>query len=114
MCCVIVAALATAAFAAPASLSGHWELHADFDDRNLPGALAQCTFVQTAGRLSGRCEDATLTGSVAARKVTWRLTLRGSRDVVNFTGMLDDEDPVILGKFSYPGKGSGSFLAIKR
>ncbi len=101
-------------FAAPASLPGRWEVHADFDDRSIPGAVAQCTFVQTGSRLSGRCEDATVSGSVDARNVTWRLTLRGTRDVVTFTGMLDDEDPVILGKFSYPGKGDGSFLAIKR
>ena len=112
--CVMIAALSTSLFAAPASLSGRWELHVDFDDRSIPGALAQCSFTQNGSSLSGRCEDATVTGTVDGTRVTWRLTLRDTRDVVNFTGMLDDEDPVILGRFSYAGKGDGSFLGIKR
>jgi hypothetical protein len=33
---------------------------------------------------------------------------------VAFTGMLDDDDTVIVGRFVYPGKGGGSFLAVKR
>jgi len=102
-----------AALGALADVSGRWELHADFNDRTNPGAAAQCSVTQSGARLTGRCEDATLAGTVEGRRVNWRLTLRAG-DVVTFTGMLDDEDPVILGTFSYPGKGDGSFLAIKR
>ncbi len=112
--CIMFAALASLAVAARVSLPGRWELHADFDDRAIPGAFAQCTLTQSGRRLAGRCEDATLTGDVDGGKVTWQLTLRATHDVVSFSGMLDDEDPVILGRFTYPGKGGGSFLAIKR
>jgi hypothetical protein len=31
-----------------------------------------------------------------------------------FTGRLDDDDTVIVGRFSYAGKGDGSFLAVRR
>jgi hypothetical protein len=113
-CCLVVGVLTSLAIAARVGVPGRWELHADFDDRSIPGAFAQCTFTQSGRRLTGRCEDATLAGDVDGDKVTWRLTLRATRDVVSFTGMLDDEDPVILGRFTYPGKGDGSFLAIKR
>jgi len=98
-----------------ADVSARWELHADFDDRNIPGAIADCVFKQDGERLSGRCEDATLLGEIKGDMVTWRLTLVGTHDTVVFTGMFpDDEQAVIVGKFSYAGKGEGSFLAIKR
>jgi hypothetical protein len=112
--CLVIGTLMSLAVAAPVSVPGHWELHADFDDRRIPGAFAQCTFTQSGRRLTGTCEDATVDGDVDADKVIWRLTLGATHDVVSFTGMLDDEDPVILGRFTYPGKGDGSFLAIKR
>ena len=114
MTCLVAALAAAATCAAPVGLSGRWELHADFDDRSIPGAFARCTLMQKGRRLTGTCEDATLDGDVDGAKVMWRLTLRGSRDVVTFTGMLDDQDPVIVGRFAYPGKGDGSFLAIRR
>jgi len=113
-CCLVFGALISVAATARVSVPGHWELHADFDDRAIPGAFAQCTFTLSGSRLAGTCEDATLTGDVDGDKVTWRLTLARTHDVVTFTGMFDDEDPVILGRFTYPGKGRGSFLAIKR
>ena len=109
----LVAAFAAATCAAPVGISGRWELHADFDDRSIPGAFARCTFTQTGRRFSGTCEDATVAGEINGDKVTWRVTTR-NHDVVIFTGMQDDQDPVILGTFSYPGKGDGTFLAIKR
>ena len=96
-------------------MSAHWELHADFDDRSIPGAIADCTLKQEGERLSGSCEDATLIGEIAGDTVTWRITLAGTHDTVMFTGMFaDDEKAVILGRFSYAGKGGGSFLAVKR
>jgi hypothetical protein len=95
-------------------LSARWELHADFDDRRIPGALAGCTFKQEVERLSGGCEDATLVGEVNGETVTWRLTPAGTHDAMIFTGMLDDDDTVIVGRFSYAGKGDGSFLAVRR
>ena len=96
------------------NVSAHWELHADFDDRSIPGARADCTFTQEGQRLSGTCEDAALIGEVKDETVTWRLTPVGTHDNLIFTGMLDDDDGVIVGRFSYPGKGGGSFLAIRR
>jgi hypothetical protein len=104
------------AMAAPAhtDMSGRWELHADFDDRSIPGALANCTFKQEGERLSGTCEDASLIGEVKGQTVTLRLTPAGTHDTMIFTGMLDDDDTVVVGRFSYAGKGGGSFLAIKR
>ena len=97
-----------------ADMSARWELHADFDDRRIPGAAADCTFKQEGQRLSGTCENATLTGEIKEDTVTWRLTPAGTHDSVIFTGRLDDDDTVIVGRFSYAGKGEGSFLAIKR
>lgn len=112
----IVATTILAVLAAPAhaDVSAHWELHADFDDRSVPGALADCTFKQENERLSGRCEDASLIGQIRGEMVMWRLTPAGTHDVMIFTGMLDDDDTVIVGRFSYAGKGDGSFLAVKR
>jgi hypothetical protein len=112
----LVAASAVAVLIVPvqADVSAHWELHADFDDRSIPGAFADCTFKQDGPRLSGRCENATLTGEIKGETVTWQLTLAGTRDTMRFTGMLDDDDTVIVGRFSYPGKGGGSFLAVRR
>ena len=111
----IVAAIVVASLVVivRANISARWEVHADFDDRRIPGALADCTFKQEAERLSGRCEDATLVGEIKKETVTWRLTTR-SHDIVIFTGMLDDDDTVIVGRFSYSGKGGGSFLAVRR
>jgi len=97
-----------------ADISAHWELHADFDDRGMPGAFADCTLKQEGQRLSGRCEDATLTGEIKEEMVTWQLTLARTHDTLTFTGHLDDDDTVIVGRFLYPGKGGGSFLAVKR
>jgi hypothetical protein len=112
----IVAAGAVAVLSVPvqADLSAHWELHADFDDRSIPGASAECTFTQDGQRLTGRCEDATLTGEIKGETVTWELTLAGTHDTMSFTGRLDDDDTVIVGRFVYAGKGGGSFLAIRR
>ena len=112
----IVALGAGALLAVPvhADLSAQWELHADFDDRGIPGASADCTFKQDGQRLSGRCEDATLTGEIKGETVTWQLTLARTHDAMNFTGRLDDDDTVIVGRFSYAGTGDGSFLAIRR
>jgi len=112
---IVVAAVVVLTVRADADVSGRWELHADFDDRNIPGAIADCMFKQEAERLSGRCEDATLLGEIKGDTVTWRLTLAGTHDTMVFTGMFpEDEQAVIVGKFSYAGKGNGSFLAIKR
>jgi hypothetical protein len=113
-CLVASGTLALLAVPAHADITARWELHADFDDRRIPGALADCTFKQEAERLSGRCEDATLIGEIKGETVTWRLTPAGTRDNIIFTGMLDDDDTVIVGRFSYAGKGDGSFLAVKR
>src|SRR5215470_7991174 len=112
----IVAAGAVALLAVPvqADLSAHWELHADFDDRGIPGASADCTFTQDGQRLTGRCEDATLTGEIKGETVTWQLTLARTHDTLTFTGRLDDDDTVIVGRFFFAGKGGGSFLAIRR
>jgi hypothetical protein len=56
-----------------------------------------------------------LIGEIAGDTVTWRLTLAGTHDTVTFTGMFaGDEEAVILGTFSYAGKGEGSFVAVKR
>jgi len=96
-----------------ADLSARWELHANFDDRRIPGALGDCVFKQEGQRLSGRCEDAVLSGEIKGEMVTFRLTPAETHVSVTFTGMLDDDDTVIVGRFSYPGKGSGSFLAMK-
>lgn len=95
-------------------LSANWELHADFDDRSIPGASAGCAFKQKNERLTGRCEDATLIGEVKGEAVTWRLTPARTHDAMIFTGRLDDDDTVIVGRFSYAGKGDGSFLAVRR
>ena len=112
----LVAAIAVALLAVrvQADLSAHWELHADFDDRGIPGASADCTFTQESQRLTGRCKDATLTGEIKEETVTWKLTLARTNDTMNFTGRLDDDDTVIVGRFSYAGKGDGSFLAVRR
>ena len=112
----IVAAGAVALLMVPvhADISARWELHADFDDRSIPGAFADCTFRQDGQRLSGSCEDATLNGEIKGETVTWQLTLAGSHDTLTFTGRLDDDDTVIVGRFSYAGKGGGSFLAVRR
>ena len=109
-----VLALAVPAVLAHADLSAHWELHANFDDRTIPGALADCRFEQKNERLTGRCEDASLIGEVKGETVTLRLTLAGMHDTIILTGRLDDDDTVIVGRFSYAGKGDGSFLAIRR
>jgi hypothetical protein len=95
-------------------ISARWELHADFDDRSIPGAAANCTFKQENERLSGSCEDASLLGEVNGETVTWRLTLARTHDTMAFTGRLDDDDTVIVGRFSYAGRGDGSFLAVRR
>jgi hypothetical protein len=113
-CLVVGGALALLAVSVRADITARWELHADFDDRRIPGASGDCTFRQDGERLSGRCEDATLTGEIKGETVTWRLTPAGTHDSMIFTGMLDDDDTVIVGRFTYPGKGSGSFLAVKR
>jgi hypothetical protein len=105
----IVASCALVLLAVPAyaDISASWELHADFDDRRIPRALANCTIRQDGERLIGRCEDATLVGEVKGETVTWRLTPAGTHDNMIFTGMLDDDDTVIVGRFSYAGKGNG-------
>ncbi len=113
-CFVAAMAILMPAAVAYADPSARWELHADFDDRTIPGALAECTFKQDGERLSGRCEDATLNGEIKEETVTWRLTPAGTHDVLIFTGMLDDDNTVIVGRFSYAGKGNGSFLAVRR
>jgi hypothetical protein len=110
----LVVAVAAPVVPAHTDLSAHWELHANFDDRGIPGASADCTFEQENERLSGRCEDARLIGEVKGEKVTWRLTLARTHDTMIFTGRLDDDDTVIVGRFSYAGKGDGSFLAVRR
>ena len=112
----MVAAAAITLFGVPASadMSARWELHADFDDRRIPGALADCVFKQDGQRLSGRCEDATLMGEIQGEMVTWQLTPAGTHDIMTFTGMLDDDDTVVVGRFVYPRKGGGSFLAVRR
>ena len=97
-----------------AEVSARWELHADFDDRSIPGAIANCTFKQKGERFNGRCEDAILNGEIKGETVTWRLTPAGTHDKMIFIGKLDDDDTVIVGRFSYAGKGSGSFLAVRR
>jgi hypothetical protein len=109
-----VLALAVTAVPAHADLSAHWELHADFDDRSIPGASADCKFEQKNERLTGRCEDASLIGEVKGEMVTLRLTLARTHDTMILTGRLDDDDTVIVGRFSYAGKGDGSFLAVRR
>jgi hypothetical protein len=109
-----VVAVAAPVVPAHTDLSAHWELHADFDDRRIPGAAADCTIKQENERLTGRCEDAALIGEVKGETVTWRLTPARTRDAMIFTGRLDDDDTVILGRFSYAGKGDGSFLAVRR
>jgi len=109
-----VIAVAAPVVPARADMSAHWELHADFDDRSIPGAAADCTFKQESERLSGRCEDASLIGEVKEETVTWTLTLARTHDTMAFTGRLDDDDTVIVGRFSYAGKGDGSFLAVRR
>jgi hypothetical protein len=106
--------IGTSVVSARADLSAQWELHADFDDRSIPGAAVDCTFKQENERLSGRCEDATLLGEVKGETVTWTVTLARTRDTMTFTGKLDDDDTVILGRFTYAGKGDGSFLAVRR
>ena len=111
---LIVVAVAAPVVSALADLSAHWELHVDFDDRSIPGALADCTLKQESQRLSGMCEDASLIGEVKGETVTWTLTLARTRDTMAFTGRLDDDDTVIVGRFSYAGKGDGSFLAVRR
>lgn len=114
--CIVAGVVAALAIAVVhADMTAHWELHADFDDRSIPGAFAECMLKQDGERLTGRCEDATLAGEVKGDAVTWRVTLGGgTHDVVVFTGMLDDDGAVVLGRFSYAGKGGGSFLALKR
>ena len=113
--CIVVIAAVALAVTVHADMSARWELHADFDDQQIPGAIAECTLKQEGKRLSGSCEDATLTGEIAGDTVTWRLTLTGTHDIVVFTGMFaGNEEAVILGTFSYAGKGEGSFVAIKR
>jgi hypothetical protein len=111
----IVASCAVVLLAVPvrADITARWELHADFDDRRIPGASANCTLRQDGERLSGMCEDAPLTGEIKGETVTWRLTPAGAQDNMIFTGMLDDDDTVIVGRFSYAGKGDGSFLAVR-
>jgi len=114
-CFVIVSTLAF--FAAPvhaADMAGVWELHADFDDRNIPGVWAGCTFTQDGEHLNGRCEDAALTGHIKAEDVTWSLTPTGTNDALTFTGMVDQDRTVMVGRFTYAGKGGGSFLAVAR
>jgi hypothetical protein len=83
-------------------------------DRGIPGALADCMFSQEGQRLTGKCEDATLAGEVKGETVTWQLTLAGTHDTMTFTGRLDDDDTVIVGRFFYTGKGGGSFIAVRR
>jgi hypothetical protein len=111
---VVSCALVLLAVPVHADITARWELHADFDDRSIPGASADCTFKQDGERVSGSCEDATLVGEIKGETVTWRLTPAGTHDNMIFTGMLDDDDTVIVGRFSYAGKGNGSFLAVKR
>jgi len=96
-----------------ADISGRWEVHADFDDRSIPGAIGDCVLKQVGQRLSGKCEDATVTGEIKAETVTWQLTPARTHDTMTFSGMLDDDDTVIIGRFRYPGKGGGSFLAVR-
>src|SRR3954468_17745005 len=55
-----------------ADLSARWELHADFDDRSIPGAIGNCVFKQEGQHLSGTCEDAALSGEVSGETVTFR------------------------------------------
>jgi len=112
---VVVAAALALLLAVPvhADLSARWELHADFDDRSIPGAIGDCVLKQVGQRLSGKCEDAIVTGEIKAETVTWQLTPAGTHDSMTFSGMLDDDDTVIVGRFSYPGKGGGSFLAVR-
>ena len=114
-CCLVAACVLTLlAVNVRADITARWELHADFDDRRIPGASGDCTFRQDGGRFSGRCEDATVIGEVKGESVTWRLTPAGTHDSMIFTGMLDDDDTVIVGRFTYAGKGNGSFLAVRR
>ena len=110
----LVIVLAVPVVPAHADLSAHWELHADFDDRSIPGAWADCRFEQENERLTGKCEDANLIGEVRGEVVTLRVTLARTHDTMIFTGRLDDDDTVIVGRFSYAGKGDGSFLAVRR
>ena len=66
----IAGAVAVLAASAYADISARWELHADFDDRSIPGASADCTLKQDGQRISGKCEDATLTGEIKGERVT--------------------------------------------
>jgi len=113
-CLVLACVLAFLAVSVRADITARWELHADFDDRRIPGALGDCTFRQDGERFSGSCDDATVIGEVKGETVAWRLTPAGTHDSMIFTGKLDDDDTVIVGRFTYAGKGNGSFLAVRR
>jgi hypothetical protein len=110
---VIVGTLALAAPVIAADMSAVWELHADFDDRNVPGAWSDCAFKQDDARLTGRCEDATLTGQISRETVSWSLSPAGTNDAITFTGMVDEDRTVMTGRFVSASKGGGSFLAVR-
>jgi hypothetical protein len=109
----VIALVLLLAVPVDADISARWELHADFDDRSIPGAVGDCVLKQVGQRFSGTCEDAIVSGEINAETVTWQLTPARTHDRMTFSGMLDDDDTVIIGRFRYPGKGGGSFLAMR-
>jgi hypothetical protein len=110
---LIVGTLALAAPVIAADMSAVWELHADFDERSIAGAWSDCTFRQNGARLTGKCDDATLTGQISGEVVSWSLSPAGTHDTITFTGMVDDDRTVMTGRFMYVSKGGGSFLAVR-
>ena len=107
-----IACVTVMAWPAP-DLSGQWDLEFAFDDAADAGGGIDCTFTQTAERLTGNCMAEALSGEVKGRRVTWQMKAGQTKETIAFTGTVNDAGTSISGKFSMPGKG-GSFTATKR
>jgi pimeloyl-ACP methyl ester carboxylesterase len=103
------------AFLSPAGadLSGTWEIEADFDDASLSGGGFDCVFKQAGERLTGSCQEISLTGQVKGTNVTWQIRAGQTQDTITYTGTMNESGTSINGRFSMPGKG-GRFTASKQ
>ena len=110
---VMVAALALVAAAAPADVSGNWEIDAPFDNPRLSGGGFDCVFKQEGERLTGSCMGTSLSGEVKGTRVTWQMKTGQTQDTISHTATLNEAGTGMNGRFSVAGKG-GRFTASRQ
>ena len=106
---------ATSAFAAPASLTGQWNIH-----NNVAGNESDqpCKLVQADNKITGSCKTADggetqVTGSIEGNKATWKYDVdyNGTALTLTYTATLDDSGKVAGSVDVQPFGVTGEFTA---